>query len=46
MPRFNTNIITGYNTLREVGEAHVQVRVKIREYFVAEQEKLQQFFQW
>jgi len=44
MPRFTINITTGYNTLRKVGE--VQVRVKIKEYFVTEQEKLQQFFQW
>jgi hypothetical protein len=42
----NINVITGYNTLRKVGEAHVQVRVKITEYFVAKQEKLQQFFLW
>jgi len=46
MPRFIINIITGYNSLRKVAEAHVHIRVKIREYFVTEQEKLQQFFQW
>jgi hypothetical protein len=44
MPRFTINIITGYNTLRKVGEAHVQVRVKIRELFVTEQAELQQFY--